>query len=72
MCKSRQNSDSQICYGTLPTQVSKLSLEFIYETYRNVQGVIENAGASKIVECLQDIVVTCKPCWAGRTDRTLL
>ena len=45
----------------MPTKVGKISLECIYETYRNVKGVIENAGASK-VECLQDIVVTCKPC----------
>ncbi len=45
---------------------SKISLECIYEAYRDVKDVIDNAGASK-VKCSQDIVVTCKPCWAGRT-----
>ncbi len=42
-----------------PEKVSKISLECIYETHRNVKGVIENAGAST-VECLKDIVMTCK------------
>ncbi len=69
-CKSRYNSDSKICYGTLPTKVGKISLECIYEAYRNVKVVTDNAGASK-VNCLQDIVLACKPCWAGRTNRTL-
>ncbi len=47
ICKSRQKSDPYICYGTLPAKVSKISLEGIYEAYRNVKGVIENASASK-------------------------
>ncbi len=50
-----------------PQKFSKISLECIYEAYRNVRGIVDNADAFK-VKCLQDIVVTYKPCWAGHTD----
>ncbi len=30
--------------------------------------VLYNVDTSSKVKCLQDTVVTCNPCWAGRTD----
>ncbi len=50
-----------------PQKLAKYLLNAFVKTYRNVKGVIDNAVASK-VNCSRDIVVTCKPCWAGRTN----